>query len=358
MVKTLKEVCELIDGELCGDGEIKICGVAGIKEAQEHEITFLANAKYRGEMEHTQASAIIIGKDFYPTNGENGKPTIRTDNPYFAFVKVMEMFAWPKRAIEYGIHDTAIIGKNAQFGEQVSIQAYTVIGDNVQIGNGAIINPFVYIGDDVEIGSEAHFYPGVTICEAVKIGHRVIIHSRAVIGSDGFGFAAVSDRYHKIPQVGTVIIEDDVEIGANTTIDRATMTNGATIIKRGTKIDNLVQVAHNVIVGEDCCIAAQSGIAGSSELKDRVTMAGQSGVAGHLTISEGNTIFAKSAVTKDTPAGSYMSGFPARPHARQLRIQASLRKLPTMLQEFSRLKQRVLELEDKLRQSNEESTES
>ncbi len=358
MVKKLKEVCELIGGELCGDGEIEIRGVSGIKEAQEHEITFVANAKYRGEIEHTQASAVIIGKDFIPTNGENGKPTIRADNPYFAFVKVMEMFAWPKRETEYGIHETAIIGKNAQIGEQVSIQAFAVVGDNVKIGNGAVINPFVYIGDDVEIGSDVLFYPGVTIYDAVKVGNRVIIHSRAVIGSDGFGFAAVSDRYYKIPQVGTVIIEDDVEIGANSTIDRATMTNGATIIKRGTKIDNLVQVAHNVIIGEDCCIAAQSGIAGSSELKDRVTMAGQSGVAGHLTISEGNIIFAKSAVTKDTPAGSYVSGFPARPHAQQLRIQASLRKLPAMLQEFSRLQQRVLELEDKCRRINEESTGS
>ena len=358
MVKKLKEVCELIDGELCGDGEIEIRGIAGIKEAQEHEITFVANAKYRGEIEHTRASAIIIGKDISPINGCNGKPTIHTDNPYLAFVKVLEMFAWSKRKIEYGIHETAIIGENAQIGNQVSIQAFTVIGDNVEIGDGAVISPFVYIGDDVKIGNEVLVYPGVTVCVAAKIGNRVIIHSRAVIGSDGFGFATVSNRYHKIPQIGTVIIEDDVEIGANTTIDRATMANGATIIKRGTKIDNLVQVAHNVVIGEDCCIAAQSGIAGSSELKNQVTMAGQSGVAGHLTISEGNIIFAKSAVTKDTPAGSYVSGFPARPHAQQLRIQASLRKLPTMLQEISRLQQRVLELEDKLRQIDEKSTES
>jgi UDP-3-O-[3-hydroxymyristoyl] glucosamine N-acyltransferase len=172
MIKKLKEVCELIDGELFGDGEIEIRGIAGIKEAQEHEITFVANAKYRGEIEHTQASAIIIGKDISPMNGENGKPTIRTDNPYIAFVKVLEMFAWSRRKIEYGIHETAIIGENAQIGEQVSIQALTVIGDNVEIGDGTIISPFVYIGDDVKIGNEVLLYPGVTL---VKRSRLVIV---------------------------------------------------------------------------------------------------------------------------------------------------------------------------------------
>jgi UDP-3-O-[3-hydroxymyristoyl] glucosamine N-acyltransferase len=358
MVKKLREISDLIDGELCADGEIEISGVAGIKEAREHEITFVANAKYLREMEHTQASAIIIGKDISPMHRGNGKPTIRVDNPYFAFVRVLEIFAWRKRRTEYGIHKTAIIGENVQIGEQVSIQAYTVIGDNVEIGDGTIISPFVYIGDDVEIGDEVLIYPSVTIREEVKIGDRVIIHCGVVIGSDGFGFATVSDRYHKIPQIGTVIIEDDVEIGANTTVDRATMTNGATIIKRGTKIDNLVQVAHNVIVGEDCCIAAQSGIAGSSELKDRVTMAGQSGVAGHLTIGEDSIIFAKSGATKDIPEKSCVSGFPARPHAQEMRIQASLRRLPGMLHEFSRLQRRVVELEAKPRQIDEKSTDS
>lgn len=350
MKKTLREICECVNGELYGDGEIEISGVAGIKEAQPHEITFLANAKYRSELAHTQASAIIIDKQM-PCNGI---PAIRVENPYDAFVSVLELFAWRKqRAVEGGIHETVILGENVRIGEQVSIQAYTVIGDNVEIGDETVISPFVYIGDDAKIGSKVEIYPNVTIREEVQIGNRVIIHCGAVIGSDGFGFATVRDRYRKIPQIGTVIVEDDVEIGANTTVDRATMTNQATTIKRGTKIDNLVQIAHNVTVGEDCCIAAQVGIAGSTELKDRVTIAGHGGAAGHLTVGEDTVILAKSAVTKDTPAGSHVSGFPARPHAQELRIQASVRKVPAMLQEFAQLQKRVVELEEKLCQTDE-----
>ena len=354
MVKTLKEINELIDGELLGNDEVEITGVSGIKEARKHEITFVANSKYLREIERTHASAIIVGQDI----PYNGKPLIRVANPYFAFVKVLEMFAWRKRKTNYGIHETAIIGDNVQIGEMVSIQAYTYIGDNVQIGDGTIISPFVYIGDDTKIGNETLIYPNVTIREDVEIGDRVILHSGVVIGSDGFGFASVSDRHHKIPQIGTVIIEDDVEIGANTTVDRATMTNGATIIKRGTKLDNLIQIAHNVVIGEDCCIAAQTGIAGSAELKDRVTMAGHSGAVGHITIGEDSTVFAKSAVTKDLPAGSYVSGFPAENHAQQLRIQASLRRMPEMLQAFSQLQERVARLEAELNATDDESDDS
>lgn len=354
MVKTLKEIGELIDGELLGNGEIEIIGVSGIKEARKHEITFVANSKYHREIERTQASAIIVGRDI----PYSGKPLIRVADPYFAFVKVLEMFAWRKRKTAYGIHETAIIGEHVQIGEMVSIQAYTYIGDNVQIGDGAIINPFVYIGDDTKIGNEALIYPNVTIREDVEIGNRVIIHSGAVIGSDGFGFASVSDRHHKIPQIGTVIIKDDVEIGANTTVDRATMTNGATIIKRGTKLDNLIQIAHNVVIGEDCCIAAQAGVAGSTELKDRVMMAGRSGAVGHITIGEDSTVFAKSVATKDLPAGSYVSGFPAEHHAHQLRIQASLRRMPEMLQAFARLQKRVARLEAELNPIDEKSEDS
>lgn len=345
MKKTLREICECVDGELYGDGEIEISGIAGIKEARPHEITFLANAKYRSELAHTQASAIIIDKEA-PCNGI---PAIRVENPYLAFVSVLELFARRKQhPVEGGLHETAILGKNVRLGERVSIQAYTVIGDNVEIGDETVISPLVYIGDDAKIGSKVEIYPNVTIREEVQIGNRVIIHCGAVIGSDGFGFATVRDGYRKIPQIGTVIVEDDVEIGANTTVDRATMTNQATTIKRGTKLDNLVQIAHNVTVGEDCCIAAQVGIAGSTELKDRVTIAGHGGAAGHLTVGEDTVILAKSAVTKDTPAGSHVSGFPARPHAQELRIQAAVRKVPSMLQEFAQLQKRVAELEEKL----------
>ena len=351
MVKTLKEISDLIGGDLCGDGQLEITGVSGIKEAQPNEITFVANAKYRSEIRNTKASAIIIGPDIR----YNGKTTIRVPDPYLSFVKVLEMFSWRKnRRTELGIHETAIIGENVHFGERVSIQAYAYIGDNAEIGDDTIISPFVYIGQDSKIGNHALVYPRVTIREEIKIGNRVIIHCGAVIGSDGFGFATVSDRHHKIPQIGTVVIEDDVEIGANTTIDRATMTNGATGIKRGTKIDNLVQIAHNVVVGEDCRLAAQVGIAGSSVLKNRVTVAGQAGVVGHMTIGEDSVIFAKSGVTKNMPAGSCVSGFPARPHAQEMRIQGAWHKLPS---EFVQLQKRVAELEFQLRQSDEKASE-
>ena len=344
MVKTLQEINETAGGELCGDGATEIYGVAGIKEACPGEITFVANPKYRREMDSTHASAIIIGKDHI----WNGKPVIRVENPYFAFVRVLELFASHKQQPVYGINETVILGHNATLGEHISIQAHTVVGNNVEIGDNTIIGPMVYIGDDTHIGSDVLVYPRVTIREGVTIGNSVIIHSGAVIGSDGFGFAKVSDRHHKIPQIGTVIIEDDVEIGANTTIDRATMTNGATIIKRGTKIDNLAQIAHNVVIGEDCLITAQTGIAGSTEIQDRVTFAGQSGVVGHLTIGHDSVILARGGVTKDLPPHSYVSGFPAMPHSKDLRIQASMNKLPEVLAHIAQLEKKVAELEEKV----------
>jgi len=343
-MKTLKEINELINGELCGEGKLEIYGVSGIKEAREGEITFVANPKYRREMDNTRASAIIIGNDIL----WNGKPVIRVENPLYAFAQVLKAFAPKKQPPVVGIHETAIIGRNVSIGKWVSIQAYTVIGDNVTIGDGTIIYPLVYIGDDTKIGSDVLIYPRVTIREEITIGDRVTIHSGAVIGSDGFGFAKVSDRHHKIPQIGTVLIEDDVEIGANTTIDRSTMTRGATIIKRGTKIDNLVQIAHNVVIGEDCRIAAQTGIAGSAEIKDRVDFAGQSGVAGHLTVGENCVIYARAGVTKDVPPNSYVSGFPAMPHLDDLNIQASVRRLPKILAKIAELEEHITQLELKI----------
>lgn len=341
----LKDICEHLGGELTGDGEIEITGVSGIKEAEPSQITFVANSKYLGAIATTQASAIIIGRGV----SGNGKPTICVENPYWGFVKVLELFAWDTgKQTQSGIHETAIIGENVKLGKQVTIQAHCVIGDNVEIGNNTVIMPLVYIGSGSKIGSDGLIYSHVSIRENVTIGDRVIIHCGAVIGSDGFGFTPdpTSHSPYKIPQIGTVVVEDDVEIGANTTIDRATLSE--TLIKSGTKLDNLVQIAHNVVLGKDCCLAAQSGIAGSTTLGDRVNIAGQSGVVGHLTLGENTVLYAKSAVTKDVPPGSQLSGFPARPHKQELRLQASTRKLPDLLQEFSELQKRVEELEAKL----------
>lgn len=342
MVKKLKEVCDLVGGELLGNGDIDIYGVSGIKEAQEGEITFIANSKYISQLDKTNASAIIVAKG----TKCNGKPLILVDNPYWAFVKVVEAFSEVK-ARKTGIHSTAIIGENVEIAEDAWIQAYTFIGDNVKIGSGTTISPFVYIGDNVQIGSQTLIYPLVTIRESVRIGDRVIIHSGAVLGSDGFGFVTINGKHHKFPQLGTVVVEDDVEIGANVTVDRAAMDE--TRIGRGTKIDNLVQIAHSVVIGEDCLIVAQVGIAGSTEIKDRVTLAGQVGVVGHITIGEDAQIAAKSGVSKNIPPGrSTWSGIPAMPHSRDLRIQASVRKLPELIEQFHEMEKKIKELEKEL----------
>ena len=341
----LKEICEHLDGELSGDGNMEITGVSGINEALPTQITFVANPKYIAALATTQAGAIIIG---HGVPG-NGKAIIRVKDPYWAFVQVLQMFSSDKNRRAFpGIDKTAILGENVKLGERVSIQAFTYIADNVEIGDDTVIQPYVYIGEGTKIGADGLIYPHVSIREEVTIGDRVIIHCGAVIGSDGFGFAPVNKRQHKIPQIGTIVIEDDVEIGANTTIDRATLAE--TRIKRGTKLDNLVQIAHNVVIGEDCCLAAQVGIAGSTTLGDRVNIAGHGGAAGHLTLGEDSVVYAKSAVTKDMPPGSHLSGFPARPHKQQLRIRAATRKLPELLPEFTKLQKRVAELEAKLQE--------
>ena len=348
----LRDICEHLGGELSGDGDIEITGIAGIKEATANQITFVANLKYLSDIATTQASAIIIG----PGVSGNGKSTICVENPYWAFVKVVELFAQDKRqSPEPGIHETAILGENVKIGERVTIQALSVIADNVEIGDDTIIYPFVYIGAQSKIGDNGLIYPHVSIREDVTIGNRVIIHSGAVIGSDGFGFTPhpVTKSPYKIPQIGTVILEDDVEIGANTTIDRAAL--AVTLIKRGTKLDNLVQVAHNVVIGEDCCIAALAGLAGSTTLGDRVNVAGQAGAVGHLTLGSDSVLYAKSGLTKDMPPGSHLFGFPARPHKKELRIHASTRKLPELLTEFNKLQKQVQQLEEKLQKLEETS---
>lgn len=352
----LKHICKKLDGELSGDGDIEITGVSGIKDALPNQITFVANPKYLAAIATTRAAAIIIGRGV----SGNGKPTIRVENPYWAFVQVLEMFSLDKQHQTMpGVDETAILGKNVKLGEHVAIQPFTVIGDNVEIGDKTVIHPFVYIGEGSKIGSDGLIYPHVSIRERVTIGDRVIIHCGAVIGSDGFGFTPAGSLFgedaplhHKIPQIGTVVIEDDVEIGANTTIDRATCSE--TLIKRGSKLDNLVQIAHNVVIGEDCRLAAQAGIAGSSTLGDRVDIAGHAGAAGHLTLGEDSIVYAKSAVTKDMPPRSRLSGFPARPHRQELRIHAATRKLPELLPELSKLQKRVEQLEAKIEELEEE----
>lgn len=334
MEKTLKEIARLVEGEVVGDGSIVIKGVCGIKEAKSGEIAFVANPKYISLIKQTDASAIITSTDVK----EAHKPIIRTENPSLAFAKVVSLFSPNKLSRPKGVHPTAVIGKDVKLGEDVAIQAYCVIEDGVKIGDGTVIYTGVYLGQQTTIGRDCTIYPHVSIRERVSIGNRVTIHNGTVIGSDGFGFAKVRGAHHKIPQIGTVVIEDDVEIGANVTIDRARFDK--TVIGRGTKIDNLVQIAHNVEIGENSIIVAQTGISGSTVVGKNVTLAGQAGLVGHISIGDNSVIAAQAGVTKSVPANTCVSGYPAKPHHIAKRINAYIQKLPDLFK-------RVIELEKK-----------
>ena len=337
MKKTLREIAELINGVLLGDGDIEITGVTNIEEATAGDIVF-AVAPHLDKSLRSSAAAVIISS----TVTEFEKPAIRVDNPRVAFVSLLELFM-PRTAVQPGVHSTAVVGKDVTMGSNVAIMAHAVIADQVTIGDNAIVYPHTYLGNKVIIGSDSLIYPNVTIYEGCHIGRRVIIHSGTVIGSDGFGFVTVSGRHQKVPQVGNVIIEDDVEIGANVTIDRAT--TGSTLVKCGTKIDNLVHLAHNVVIGQDCFLVAQTGIAGSTKVGNSVTFAGQSGCSGHLTIGDNCVFAARSAPISDVPAGSFYAGFPARPHKEWLRAKAGANKIPDLMKKVRDLEKRLAAIE-------------
>jgi UDP-3-O-[3-hydroxymyristoyl] glucosamine N-acyltransferase len=307
MKKILRELAEYVHGKVVGDEQIIITAVAGIEDAEQGHITFLANPKYRAKLHQTRASAVIVSPDV----DTHGLAAIQVDNPYLAFAHLLSLFSQKKHP-PVGIHHTCLIGEGSVLGDHCAIGAYVTIGNQVTLGDRTIIYPGVVIGDNVTIGSEAIIYPNVSILQDVSIGKRVIIHSGTVIGSDGFGFAPEGEQYYKIPQVGTVVIEDDVEIGANVTIDRGTL--GKTHIHRGVKIDNLVQIAHNVVIGENSIIVAQVGISGSTKVGKHVTLAGQVGLVGHIQIGDYVTIGAQSGVTKSVSDRTFLSGSPAVEH--------------------------------------------
>ena len=338
----LSDIAAEFGGRVVGDDQVEISGVAKIEEAQEGEITFLANPKYTKFLKETKASAVIVPLD---VTEAGDTLLIQAENPYFAFLKTVVLFYPPQPLIEKGIHPTAVIGKETEIGEDVSAGAYVVIGRRCQLGNRTVLMPGVVVGDDVRIGSDCVLHAHVSIREKVILGNRVVIHDGTVVGS--VGFAPEGGKYHKIPQVGTVVIEDDVEIGANTTIDRATL--GETRIKRGAKLDNLIQVAHNCSVGEDTVIAAQAGLSGSTHIGSHVQIGGQAGFAGHLTVGDGVSIGAQSGIHKSIPPGQMVFGYPAKPYSEEFRIQAALRRLPQLLKEVKDIKRRIQEMEQALR---------
>ncbi|MEA2491810.1 MAG: UDP-3-O-[3-hydroxymyristoyl] glucosamine N-acyltransferase [Acidobacteriota bacterium] len=315
----LSEIVAFVSGAYTGPA-VTIHGVAPLGEAAEGQISFLSNPKYAAQLETTAASAVLVATDL-----EGDSPRwIRVANPYFAMASVVARF-FDVRPRPYGISPQASIAASASIGENVAVGAFSVIGENATIGDGAVIYSNVTIEADAVIGAGTILYPNVSVYHSCRIGQRCIVHSGVVIGSDGYGFAQEGGRHHKIPQVGIVRIEDDVEIGAGTTIDRAAL--GETVIGEGTKIDNLVQIGHNVKIGKHCLLVSQVGIAGSTELGDYVVVAGQSGFAGHLKIGNRVQVAAKSAVLEDVAEGAKVMGIPAVPFREFARREAHLRRL-------------------------------
>ena len=336
---TLEELAILVGGKVEGDGTLEVEGIDSLEDAGEGEVTFLAELRHAPRLEKTRASAAIVPPSLPPFS----KPVIRTPNPYLAYAKVQAFFQH-RPYVPRGVDPRAFIGQGVKLGRDVSIYPFVYIGDGSEIGDRAVLYPGVYLGESVQVGEESILFPNVVVMNRCLIGKRVILHPGTVIGSDGFGFAREGARYVKISQVGVVIIEDDVEIGANCAVDRAAM--GKTWIKRGVKTDNLIQVGHNVIIGEDTVLVAQVGIAGSTEVGNRVALGGQVGVVGHIKIGDGAMIGAQAGVGQDVAPGQVLSGSPAFPHREWLRAQAIFPKLPEMRRVLIGLEKRIKKMEE------------
>ncbi len=337
----LKDLAGKLNAELEGPGEIEIIGVAGINDACVGLITFIDGENNIKQLEQSGASAAFAPPDIPKLR----LPLLRVKNPRLAFAQAIELFhVKPSQPI--GISDKAIIGQNSVIGVEPSIHPFAVIGDNVTIGDRVTLYPGVYIGKGSVVDNDCVVYPNVYIGHDVQVGKRVTIHAGAAIGSDGFGYATEGGIHHKIPQVGRVIIGDDVEIGANTAIDRATL--GTTVIKQGTKIDNLVQIAHNVTIGEHCLLIAQVGISGSCTLGDFVVLAGQVGLADHVSIGDRTMVSAQSGIVKDIEPGQMIGGYYSMPQKDWLKVQAILPKLPELRKHIAHLEKQVQELKQKI----------
>ena len=343
MKKTLAEIAKEIQGRVVGDGALLVKGICGIKEAQPGDLTFLANPKYLPLAAKTAASAIIVGKDVLV----EGKAVIQVEDPSLAFSKIVFMIKEDFTPKLKGVHPTAVIDPSAVIAAGVGIGPYVVIEKGAQIGCGTVICAGSFVGQKAFIGGDCLIYPNVTVRENVMIGNKVIIHSGSVIGADGFGYASIGGVHVKIPQMGTVVIEDDVELGACVTIDRARFDK--TFIGQGTKIDNLVQVGHNAHIGRHCIIIALAGIAGSCRIGDHVIVAGQAGMGGHLNIGDGAIIAAQSGVIKDVPAGAKMFGTPAREYKTAVREMGLVSRLPQYVERLAQLEDKIKALEEKLR---------
>jgi UDP-3-O-[3-hydroxymyristoyl] glucosamine N-acyltransferase len=335
------QIALIINGQIEGDAGTAVVSFGKIEDAQEGQLTFLANPKYEDHLYSTKASVVIVNDNFIPRQPINAT-LIRVPDAYTAFATLLAKYQEIIQQQLSGIQQPSYIASTAKYGENVFIGAFAYIGENVKVGSNTKVYPNVYIGDNVTIGENCIIHPGVKIYHDCVVGNRVNIHAGTVVGSDGFGFAPQADgSFIKVPQLGNVVLEDDVEIGANATIDRATI--GSTLIKSGAKLDNLIQIGHNAEIGNSTVIAAQAGISGSTKVGNGVMIGGQAGVVGHIQIGDRARINAQSGVSKSIEAGKAVTGSPAHDYTAALRSQAATRKLPE-------LEKRVKELEALIKQ--------
>ncbi|MBU0507266.1 UDP-3-O-(3-hydroxymyristoyl)glucosamine N-acyltransferase [bacterium] len=325
---TAADAAAFLGGTLVGDGSIVLRGVAKIEEAGPADLSFIANVKYTKYLHTTTAGAVLIAPGAYD-RARCTRTLIEVPDPYFAFLKMLERFHPRQTWLHPGIDPSAVISPEAVLAEGVTIGAFVFVGPCTRIGRGTVLHPHVVVAANVVIGENCEIHSHVSLREGVRLGNRVIIQNGAVIGGDGFGFAPCGEGYQKIPQMGTVVIQDDVEIGANTTLDRATL--GETVIGKGTKLDNLIQIGHNVTIGSHTVIAAQTGVSGSVRIGDRCRIGGQVGLVGHLNIGDEVMIAAQSGIAHDVATGEAFAGSPARPLNLWKRVEASLSRLPELL---------------------------
>ncbi|MBI4527630.1 MAG: UDP-3-O-(3-hydroxymyristoyl)glucosamine N-acyltransferase [Deltaproteobacteria bacterium] len=344
--RTLSELAHLVGGEVVGDGGVRIWKAASIDEAGPGDITFLAHPRYNSLLKGCKASAVILssGTD-YAELMKAGRSVLVAAQPYLAFAKILQLLTEPPR-YDGVVSDRATVDPTATLGDGVTVFPYVYIGKRVKVGARAVLFPGVFLGDEVQVGDDCILHPNVAVREGCRLGQRVILHAGVVIGADGFGYAGEGGGRIKIPQVGIVEIEDDVEIGANTTVDRATL--GRTVIGRGTKIDNLVQIAHNVVVGEHAVIAAQAGIAGSTRIGREVVLAGQVGIVNHIEIGDRSMIGPQSGVARSVSPGSLLSGgLEAAPHREWLRVMTLIPQLPKIWRKVRLLERKISTLRRK-----------
>jgi UDP-3-O-[3-hydroxymyristoyl] glucosamine N-acyltransferase len=334
---TASQIAEQLQGEVIGDGSVLLAGFAPADSARPGDLTFAENEDYFARAEKSAASAILAPAPF----ASPAKTLIRVPNPRVAFARVLPLFFPPDR-LPPGIHPTAVVAGSAQVDPSAHIGPHCVVGERARLGARTALRGGNHVGSDCRIGDDVSLYTNAVVYHGVQIGHRVSIHAGAVIGSDGFGYVLDEGRHRKVPQIGNVIIEDDVEIGANVTVDRAAL--GSTVIGQGTKIDNLVQIAHNVRVGAHCLIVAQVGIAGSTRLGDYCVLAGQAGLAGHLKIGSQVTVAAQAGVMRDIEDGQKVLGSPALPDRETKRQMIAVMQLPELIKRVRQLEKQVVEL--------------